>query len=455
MTKSGFDDKDNTVDNGASGPVQGPTQVEAHADAPARDDATAEKEVPPLPRKRVFFVVVLVLVCALAYGAFEHWTTDQRATETQQEVIDFVPEVTTITAKADDQSIKLTLPGQTEPFFQSTIYPRATGYVAERRVDIGSRVNKGDLLIRIAAPDLDQQLAQARGQLAQTVAAQAQAQAGLDQAKANLQLATITSKRYQTLTKQGYETVQNNDNQSTQVQSNQATVETAEAGIKVAAANTQAQEATVGRLVALVSFEKVLAPFDGIITTRGIEIGDLVNADTKTGDPLFTIAGDKVLRVTVHVPQVNSFAIHDGIFATAFLPQKPEQTFSGKVSRSSVALLNSARTLDTEVDVQNPTGALKPGAYVNVSFDVPRVHPAVVLPAEALIFNHNGMQVATVQDDEVHMQTITIYRDFGKTVELRDGLNGGEQVVINPPSDLVEHSKVKVKAKPPEEQAKQ
>ena len=155
------------------------------------------------------------------------------------------------------------------------------------------------------------------------------------------------------------------------------------------------------------------------------------------------------------MPQANAFSrSRTGCYATAYLPQKPDQTFSGKIARSSVALLNSARTLDTEVDVENPTGALRPGAFVNVSFDVPRLHPNVVLPAEALLFNQHGMQAAVVQDDEIHMQPITIYRDFGDTVELRDGLNGGEQVVINPPVDLKEHSKVKVKPKPPEEQAK-
>ena len=450
MTQSNPDDAAGASvrpkDDGASRP----------APSSAREDVPfAEREVPPLPRKRWLALVPLVLLCLLGYGAFEHFQSYQRASDTQQEAISFVPEVSTIIAKAEDQPVKLTLPGQTEAFYQSTIYPRATGYVAERKVDIGSHVKRGDLLIRIAAPDLDQQLAQAKGQLAQTIAAQAQAQATLDQAKANLELAKVTSQRYQKLTTQGYETVQNNDNQKTAVQSGGANVEAGEAGIKVALANTKAQQATVDRLQALVAFEVVDAPYDGVITTRDVEVGDLVNADSKTGNPLFTIAYDKVLRVTVHVPQANAFAIKDGLVATAYLPQKPEQTFTGKIARSSVALLNTARTLDTEVDVDNPTGALRPGAFVNVSFAVPRLHANVVLPAEALVFNQHGMQAAVVQDDEIHMQPISIYRDFGTSVELRDGLNGGEQVVINPPVDLHEHSKVKVKQKPPEEQAKE
>ena len=430
-------------------------RVNTRDEAPGRNgERTADAAPPPLPRKRFFVGVILLLAGLLGYGAYEHWVTDTRATQTQQETIDFVPEVNTVTAKLDDGPVKLTLPGQTAPFYQSTIYPRATGYVAERRVDIGSHVRKGDLLIRIAAPDLDAQLAQAKGQLEQTIAAQGQARAQLTQGQANLKLAQVTSKRFETLTKQGYETVQNNDNQSTQVQSQQANVETAQAAIKVADANTQAAQAAVQRLVAQVSFERVEAPFDGVITTRGVDIGDLVNADNHTGTALFTVAADKVLRVTVHVPQANAYGIKDGLLGTAYLPQKPEQTFSGRIARSSIALLNSARTLDTEVDVDNPNGALKPGAYVNVTFEIPRMRPNVVLPAETIVFNQNGLQVAAVQDDQVRFQTISIYRDFGKTFEVRDGVQGGEQIIMNPPSDLRDGQKVKLKAKPPEEQAK-
>ena len=429
-------------------------RVNTRDEAPGRREREADAAAPPLPRKRFFLFVVLLLAGLLGYGAYGHWVTYDQATQTQREAIDFVPEVNTITAKLDDEPVKLTLPGETAPFYSSTIYPRATGYIAERRVDIGSHVKKGDLLIRIAAPDLDAQLAQAKGQLEQTIAAQGQTRAQLAQANANLSLAQITSKRFQTLTKQGYETVQNNDNQSTQVQSQQANVETAQAAIKVADANTQAAQAAVQRLEAQVSFERVQAPFDGVITTRGVDIGDLVNADNHTGAALFTVAADKVLRVTVHVPQANAYGIKDGLVGTAYLPQKPEQTFSGRIARSSVALLNSARTLDTEVDVDNPSGALKPGAYVNVTFDIPRIRPNVVLPAETLVFNQNGLQVASVQDDQVRFQTISIYRDFGKTFEVRDGVNGGEQIIMNPPPDLRDGQKVKVKEKPPEEQAK-
>lgn len=446
MTRTTLDEPPVTAENIRPDP--------ASHDAASRAPDPVQEQPPPLPRKRVFVFAILVVAGLLAYGGVKHWQQNSEATQTQEEAIDFVPDVQTITAKTDDQPVKLTLPGQTAPFDAATIYPRATGYIAERRVDIGSRVKKGDLLVRIASPDLDQQLSQARAQLEQVKAALGQANASLDVAKANLALANVTFNRTNKMTQRGYETVQNNDNQRTQVQSQQASVETAQAGIRVADANVKAQQATVDRLVTLTRFEEVEAPFDGIVTTRGVDIGDLVNADSKTGTALFNIASDKVLRVTVHVPQAEAFAIHDGLLGDVTLPQKSSKVFSGRIARSSVALLNSARTLDTEVDVDNPEGALKPGAFVNVTFNVPRTHPSVVLPAEALIFNQDGLQVATVQDDEVHLQSIAIYRDFGKTVELRDGLSGGETIIINPPTDLVEHSKVKMKEKPPEEQAK-
>lgn len=426
----------------------------APAGTPQAKARQADANPPPPPRKRVFFFVFLLVGGLIGYGAFKHWQTSQAADETQHEAETFVPEVQTITAEVDGSPRQLTLPGQTEPFDTSTIWPRATGYVVERHVDIGSRVKAGELLIRIASPDVDRQLDQAKAQLRQVEAAQAQAQAALDQAKANLELAQVTFKRTNSLTQRGFETVQNNDNQRTQVDSQHASVETAQAGIKVAAANVAAQQATVDRLKTMTEFERVVAPYDGIITTRGVDIGDLVNADTKTGSPLFTIAKDNVIRVSVNVPQADAFGIRDGLTAEAFLPQMPEKTHTGRVARSSVALLNSSRVLDTEVDVANPTGDLKPGAFVNVTFSIPRVRPSVMLPAEALIFNAQGLQVATVQDDEVHLQQVSVYRDFGKSVELRDGLNGGEQVVINPPLDLGEHSKVKVKETPQEEAKK-
>lgn len=430
--------------------------TDGHDDGAPRETAAAPRKrepPPPPPSKWVFVFVILGVAVLLGYGGYKHWALDQEATQTQRETIDFVPTVRVITAQADGKPLKLTLPGETDAFDTASLYPRATGYIAERRVDIGSRVKKGELLLRIAAPDIDRQLDQARAQLKQVQATMAQAQATLDQAKAAAALADLNYKRSQDLVKRGYESVQSNDTQQTNVATQKSSLGTAEAGIKVAAANEQAQQAAVDRLVTLTQFEEVRAPFDGIIVTRGVDTGDLVNADSKTGNALFTIAKDTTIRVTVHIPQSNAVAIRTGLEASVVVPQIPGRTFTGKIARSSVALLNTSRTLTTEVDVPNPDGVLRAGLYVNVTFEIPRERPNIVIPAETLIFDQRGLQVATVQDDQVHLQPINIYRDFGKTVELRDGLQGGENLVLSPPSDLQEGSKVKLAPNKPQEQA--
>lgn len=451
MTRSEPDNGTPTEANGvdgALGPHKAMPQQASHSPAGSPGDPP-----PALPSKWVFFVVLVGAALLLGYGGYKHWALDADATATQRETIDFVPTVRTITTQADTKPTKLILPGETDAFDTATLYPRATGYIAERRVDIGSRVKKGDLLVRIAAPDTDRQLDQARAQLKQVQATMAQAQATLDQAKAAQSLADLNFKRSKDLVQRGYETVQNNDTQQTNVTTQKASVGTAEAGIKVAAANEQAQQASVDRLVTLTQFEEVRAPFDGIIVTRGVDVGDLVNADSKTGASLFTVAKDAVIRATVHIPQANAVAIKDGLEASASVPQIPNRVFTGKIARSSVALLNSSRTLTTEVDIQNPDGVLRPGLFITMTFEIPRLHPNIVLPSEALIFNQDGLQVAVVQDDLVHMQPIKIYRDLGKTVELESGLNGGEVVVLSPPADLRDGSKVKLEPKKPEEQA--
>jgi RND family efflux transporter MFP subunit len=392
-------------------------------------------------------LAMLGVVALLAWGAYAHWRENSEAAQTQQRTTNFVPTVRTVVAKREDNPFALVLPGQTEAFETANIFARATGYISERRVDIGSRVKRGDLLAHITAPDLDQQLAQAEAQLGQVQAAQAEADAQVAQAKANLALQTTNLQRTSTLTQQGYATVQNQQTQQTTVQSDQASLATAEAGVKVAAANVRAQQATVDRLRALASFENVEAPFDGVITVRNIEVGDLVNADAGSGSPMFTIDRDDVLRIAVRVPQYSAQGVRDGLDAEITVPGIPDRGFSGKVARSSNALLYSSRTLTTEVDVPNPTGALRPGLFVNVKLQIPRTHPNVSITAYALIFDQHGMRVAVVeQSDHVKMRNIDIYRDLGTSVELASGLEGGETVVTSPPVDLADGSRVKVEA---------
>ncbi len=453
-------------DEGAAGTVQEarpadqpPSVGQTGSDAPAararegdpkkdgREERPAETEreeaPPPPPSIWVFLIVGLILAGLLAWGIFAHLRQNGSAADTQTQTESAVPQVRTTDAKKEDGPTMLTLPGQTEAFYTANIYPRATGYVAVRRVDIGSRVKKGDLLIHIAAPDVDQQLQQAVAQLGQVDAAEAQAQAQVSQAEANLNLAKVTLARTASLTQQGYETVQNKDNQTANQSSQQASVDTAKAGVNVAAANTKAQQATVDRLKALASFEDVVAPFDGVVTARNVDLGDLVNADSGSSTPLFSMSKDDVIRVAVQVPQNSAIGVGDGLDASVEVPQMPGQFFTGKVTRSSVALISSARTLTTEVDIPNRDGKLRAGLYVYVTIAIPRTHADVMVPAEALIFNDKGLQVAVVDGDKVAMHQVKVYRDFGTTVELSEGLQGGEQIILSPPATLANGAKVK------------
>jgi RND family efflux transporter MFP subunit len=415
------------------------------------------RQVPPPPRKRLAVYVVVPVVILLGLGAYLHWETYAAARETQLQEENFVPQVRTAVAQSVDKPVDLTLPGQTEAFNVSNLYARATGYVAERRVDIGSRVHKGDLLLRITAPDLDQQLEQAEAQLGQVQAAVLQAQAQVRSAQANTKLANVTKYRETTLAGQGWETKQNADNATANFDVQTAGIANAEAGVAVALANLKAQQATVDRLQALTAFERVTAPFDGVITARNVETGDLLMSDSSSGTPLFTIARDDVLRIAVYVPQSGAIGIRDGLEAQVTIPEMPGRVFRGRVARSAVALQSASRSMLTEVDVPNPDGALRPGLFVNVAFAIPRQAPGVVVPDEALVFNAAGLRVATVQpDDTVKFQPVTIYRDFGTSAELRDGLKGGEVLVLSPPTDLADGAKVQVSGpKPQEDTAKQ
>jgi HlyD family secretion protein len=404
-----------------------------------------DRTPPPPPRPRTLLFVLVPVLALLGVGGYLHWRTFADAAETQKEQEDFVPQVRTATAQRVGSPVELTLPGQTEAFDFAKLYPRATGYVAERRVDIGSRVHAGDLLLRIEAPDLDQQLEQARAQLGQNQAAVLQAQAQVQSAEANTKLANVTKYRETTLAGQGWETKQNADNATANFSVQTAGIANAEAGVAVALANLKAQQATVDRLQALTAFEQVKAPFGGVITARNVDKGDLLTQDSSGGSPMFSIARDDVLRIAVYVPQSSAIGIHDGVEAQVTVPEMPGRVFKGRVARSAVALQAASRSMLTEVDVANPDGALRPGLYVNVAFSIPRQAPAVVVPDAALVFNASGLQVATVDgESSIRFQKVTIYRDFGTTAELRDGLQGGENLVLSPPAQLAEGSKVRV-----------
>lgn len=420
---------------------------------PVREEVSAPVGRPP--SRRLYFIVALVVLLALAWGGWGRWQQDRAALETQQQVLNFVPEVRVATAKAQDGPVTLTLPGSVLPFDRARIYARATGYVAERRVDIGTRVRKGDVLLRIAAPDLDQQLSEARARLGQMEAGLAQARAASEQARSDAALADVTNARTLRLADQGWESKQNADNTRLGLASKRAAVANADAGVQVAEANIKAAQATVDRLVQMTQYELIEAPFNGVITGRNVDTGDLVKADDNSGGtPLFTVQRDDVVRVQVDVPQSGAVGLRDGLEAKVHVPELPGRTFEGAVARNSVALDAASRTMRAEVDVQNPDGALRAGLFVNVDFDIPRPAPTVLVPAEALMFNGQGLRVAVIDDsNRARLHDVAIYRDYGTTVELRQGLNGGERVALTPPADITEGQEVKVAAPPADPKA--
>jgi RND family efflux transporter MFP subunit len=384
-------------------------------------------------------VIVAFLVAA---GAWGHAQRHARAVDFLAHQQNVVPVVRTVTMKAVDTPRTIDLPANLQAFDIATIYARATGYIAKREVDIGSHVRAGDLLAIIAAPDLDQQLSQAQAQLVQTEAALTQAQATLQQAQANLDLAKVTNERYSQLVVHGYASHQDADNARLTLAARNADVANAVAAVSVANANVKAQKANVGRLEQLTSFERVTAPFDGVITTRQIDAGDLVTADANSGTPMFSMARTKLLRVQVYVPQDAVFGLKDGDPAEVLVPEMPGHIFHGVVARHAGALQAGTRTLLTEVDVDNQDGALTPGLYGIVRLSIPRPHPVVVLPSNAVIFDGQGLSAAVDEDGIVHLRHIELAEDDGAQVVVQAGLAPGDRVILSPPADVADGMRV-------------
>lgn len=407
----------------------------------AGGDSSADR---PVRRSGLWIVLIALAGAGLGY---RYWPEPSRAASRPEQAKQARPTVRVATAERSSDTLTLTQTGTTQPFDAASIYPRATGYIVERRVDIGSHVKAGDLLFRISAPDLDQQLVQAESQVVQLQAALVQAQAMVDQAEANRKLADQTNRRTSTLASTGIATQQNADASQAGVLAQGANVSAAKAAVKVAEANIAAQRAQVARLTVLTRFEEIRAPFDGLVTTRNADIGDAVTADVTIGPPLLTLARDDVLRMAVNVPLYAADGVRDGLEAKVEVAQIPGKVFPGKVARSSAALLYASRTLVTQVDIPNPTGELRAGLYVTVTLSIPRASAAVSVPNDALIFDQEGTRVAVVEagGDVVRMRPVTIFRQTAASLELRTGLQGGERVVVGPPAGLRDGDRVAVR----------
>jgi RND family efflux transporter MFP subunit len=316
---------------------------------------------------------------------------------------------------APTQEVVLT--GSTQAFVDSPIYARTSGYLKHWYFDIGARVKQGDLLAEIETPEIDQQLRQAR--------------ADLDTAKANQDLAQTTADRWQFLLTSGSVSKQETDQAVSNLRAQKAVVE--------------ANSANVKRLEDLQSFEKVYAPFDGVITVRSTDIGALINAGAGTpAQELFHMVSTAKLRLFVAVPEVYSRAARNGSKASLTLDEFPGETFTGTLVRNANSIDPASRTLNTEVEVDNPTGRLLPGAYVSVHLKLPEVVRSVTIPANALLFRSEGLRAGVVRNGQAVLVPIAIGRDFGSSVEVVSGLNRSESVILNPTDSLITGTAVRV-----------
>ncbi len=384
-------------------------------------NTTPPAAAPPIHRAFIVGLLLLLLAAAggiawIVYTGIHSRVSADRALK--KETLDSsVATVSVIHPKAQPASEEEVLPGNMQAFVATPVYARTNGYLKQWYFDIGAHVKAGDLLALIETPEIDRQLDQAKADLAT--------------AQANLQLAKTTAERYQSLFKT--ESVSQQD-----VEDKVGDLAAKKAIVDSAASNVRRIEETVG-------FQKVYAPFSGVITTRNVDTGALINAGGNTpGKELFDIAATDRLRVYVNVPQANSRAARPGSPAYITQLEFPARKFSGKIVRTSDAIDPVSRTLLTEVDVDNPTGELLPGAFVSVHLKLDSKIAAVTIPVNTMLFRSEGLRVAVVRDGKAELVPITIGRDFGNDVEIVAGVTPQDSVVLNPSDSLTSGTEVRV-----------
>jgi RND family efflux transporter MFP subunit len=385
--------------------------------------------------RRAGVAALIILAAALGYGAGRRGLQNDDVAAAAERQRDFVPTVRTAPARPAGATISVTLPATTSAFEAANIFARATGYIATRKVDIGDHVKSGQLLAEVTAPELDHQIAQNEANLVQL-------QAALQQTQANRDLASSNWSRDKPLVEKGWVTPQQGDN-------DRLTLAAQNAAVGVAQANIKQQQAQLMVLRQQKDYQSVVAPFDGVITQRNIDVGTLVQADATSGTFMFTVMRSNELRIQLYVPQSEAFGIAPGVEAVIRVPEIPGRTFAGKVTRAADALQPGTRTLLTEIDVPNPDEALAPGIYCTVELRIPRKTTALLVSADAIIFNGDGVQVAVAEDGVARLHKVEIARDFGREVEVRDGVQAGDQVILNPPAGLADGGKVRIR---PEQQ---
>jgi len=419
--------------------------------ASARESGAAEVKKPAPSRVRPVLsaLAILILIGGLfAAGYLPRVRRIRALDEAVAERKTSVPEVNVVQVKVTPPHSDLLLPGNITPLTEAIINARADGYLKTRYVDFGDRVKAGQLLAEIEAPELDQQVSQARAAVEQGQATLSRTQHVLAQSVANLDLAEVTVKRWKALVDRGVVSKQEYDQQNANYEAQRAAMESARSDVRAAEDSIRGSQHNLERLINLQSYKKIVAPFSGIITARNVDIGALINSNGTT--PIFRIAQIDVVRIMVDVPQRNAPFIKVGEPAQVTLQEFPGRKFTGKVSRTANALEANTRTLPTEVQVPNPNGALMPNMFAQVNLVSAQVLPGILIPGDALIVRSNGTQVAVIESgNRVHLQPVELGRDYGAELEVRSGLSPGQYVIVNPSDDAREGAEVHpIQAKP-------
>jgi RND family efflux transporter MFP subunit len=374
---------------------------------------------PPISGGKAIVLLLVVLVVAVIL-AVTGIVPRLRARTTLQQQTDALaaPDVLVQKPTVGQPTQELVLPGTTQAYTDSPIYARTNGYLRKWYFDIGAHVKQGQLLAVIESPEIDQELAQAKQDLAT--------------AEANAKYAQTQSNRYQDLLKSNAVATQDTDNFTTQAASTTTQVKSA--------------EANVARLEQLVGFENIYAPFNGIITARNVDIGTLINAGAGSANSgeLFHMVAENVLRIYVNVPQAYSYSTVPGVVTQLTLTEKPGSTYEGKIVRTAKAIDPTSRTLLVEVDVDNRKGELYPGAYMQVHFKLANAHLSMIIPVSTLMFRSEGLRVGVVKNNIAKLVPITIGRDDGRSVEVASGLQDTDEVIQNPPDSLIDGESVHI-----------
>jgi RND family efflux transporter MFP subunit len=409
------------------------------------------------PKKSHLGFLLLVLVLGIALAAGIAYELSQRKTQARTLAASTAEDASGGTGVVDVARVRsaaseatVDIPGQTVALLETPIYARTDGYIKHRMVEIGDRVKKGDLLMELETPDLDQQIEQARATLAQSRAALAQLEAGLVGAQSSLKLARVTAERNKSLTEQGIISKQDNDTSATALETGQANVHAAEESVRAQQSLITANEANLKRLTETKNYARMEAPFDGVITFRNplsSDVGTLISSGSGTSSrEILRVSQIQTLRVFVDVPQSYAPVIRVGQPAGLLVEEFAGRVFPARVTSTANAVDPASRTMLTVLQVDNSTGTLLPGMYAKARFNLPHTVSVLRLPAEALLFRTEGPMAAVVgANHRVHLHKLTLGRDYGPEVEVTSGLEAGDLAVLNPTDAIHEDAVVEAK----------